>query len=353
MDSLAAKSRRLLSGFTLVEMLVSTVILLILVIILASMSNYVTRIWRSSGSQADVFQASRSGMESMTSQLELATMNVFWDYDNPSAPTRYLRKANEAFVSGSAANLLTAAPAAVAVADVNPNAVLMPGHAFFFQAPMGRTSNNLVDNLQLLLNTCGFFIQYRNVNANTTLPGAGTPTARNRYCLMQVQSTAQEMSIYATKTGANSTWPSVTNNSWFNTNSLLSNTNSRMLAENIVLLLVRPMTTGTNGVRTDLSTTTYALDTRSGETNNPQPATASQLPPFVNLTLIGVAENTMLRKDTTKGYQFTTSDLSGLFTNPVNYDNDLKSFMNILSRERIDYRIFQQTVLLPNSKWSD
>lgn len=349
MESPFPSSRRLTGGFTLVEMLLGTFILLILVIILASMSNQVTRVWRSAGSQADAFQASRSAMDSMASQLELATMNVYWDYDNPASPSRYLRKADEAFVCGAATNLITAAP----TASAGPNAVVLPGQAFFFQAPMGRTSSNLVDNLQLLLNTCGFYIQYRNVNTNTVLPGGGTPPARNRYCLMQVQSAAEDMRIYATKTGANLTWPSPANNGWFNTNTLLGGTNSRMVAENIVLLLVRPMTTGTNGLRTNLTSGTYALDTRSGETNNPQAATANQLPPFVDLTLVGVAENTMLRKNITNGYQFTASDLSGLFANPDRFDDDMNAFKNVLQRERIDYRIFQQTVVLPNSKWSN
>lgn len=323
--------RHLLQGFTLLEMLVSMVGLVILVTLLAMLNNSTIQIWKRNSGQSDLFQASRLAFDMLNRHLNQATLNVYWDYDNPNTPTRYLRKSDLAFVSGEASSLLSG------VASITPG----PGQAMFFQAPLGRLDDPAARQLGLLLNTCGFYIDYG--NADLGAPAFMSQPVRNRYRLMQLQTSGEQMKVFDDTDSASP------DDTWF-TGQLGT---SRMLGENIVLLIVRPLAPGPGGTHVDLAGSNYRLDTRGGEDDSPQPATSNQLPPMLDLTLVAVTEDSMKRKDASGGYQFSDSELSPLFVSASSYDDDMTAFTGILVREKLDYRIFRQQIALPNSKWSD
>jgi len=306
------------SAFTILEMLVSMTVLSLILVLLLTVNNQTMQLWRRSSGSVDAFQAARLGFDVMIRQLKSATLNVYWDYDPPfpDNPTRYVRRSDLAFVCGPAATLL--------------GATYGPGQCVFFQTPAGRMNDPAARRLKLVLNTCGFFISYGDVNQ--AFPGFLSTPARNRYRLMSVQSTGEEMSLFTGRT----------QNTWF-TGQL---GNARTVAENVVLLVVRPL----DAARVDLG---YTLDTRLGESTKPQPATSNQLPPLLDVTMVVVTEDSENRKNSTAGYQFSAADLSGLFTNPASYDQDMTAFQAVLAREKLDYRVFRQQVSLPNSKWSD
>lgn len=308
-------------GFTVLELLVATVILLLLVGLLVSVNDHTMRLCRQTSTQADAFQSARLAFDVMIRQFTQATLNPYWDYDNSSAPTRYLRKSDLAFVSGQASSLLPAI-------NSPPRS---PGHACFFQAPLGRMNNNSRRELNLLLNTCGFFIEYADANANAAMPRP----VRNRYRLMHLQTSAEEM----TQFGSAAVLPP--SNLWF-TSPLAE---SRVLAENIILLVVRPR----SGQGTDLG---YTLDTRLGQNDTPQPVTSNQLPPLLDLTMIAVSEASMNRTNATNGYVLPASALSR-FSTPSQYEDDFQAFSELLDQAKLDYRLFSQQIALPASKWSE
>lgn len=309
-------------AFTILEMLVATVVLALLVSVLASVNNNTMQLFRRTNAQGEAFQSARLAFDLMIRQLNQATLNVYWDYDVPSAPTRYIRRSDLAFVTGRASDLLGANRG--------------PGQALFFQAPLGRLNDPASRQMNLMLNTCGFYVEYGNANAGS--PGFMGAPARNRYRLMQLQTSGENMQVFADRAA----------DGWF----LNRLPESRALAENIVLLVVRPLAPGPNNTRVDLASTGYTLDTRSGETADPQPVTSNQLPPLVSLTLVAVSEESMNRKDVTYGYRLSGSELS-FFSAPADYDRDVGDFQEVLLRERLDYRLFNQQIALPNSKWSD
>lgn len=318
-------------GFSILEMLVASVVLMLLVSLLVTVNNHTMQLCRRTTSQADAFQSARLAYDLMVRQLNQATLNVYWDYDSPTAPTRYLRKSDLAFVTGQTATLLGADPAS--------NPLEFPGHAVFFQAPLGRLEDPASRKLNLALNTCGFYVEY--CNANEDSPAFIKGPIRNRYRLKQLHTSAENMQIFKKLAGGK----------WFFANLA----ESRVLAENVLLLVIRPLAPGPNETRKDLG---YSLDTAASPIPNPQPATSHQLPPLLNLTFIAASEETLNRKSPTDGYKFCAQDLTGktgsaLFTDPNNYDDDLSTFENVLKRERLDYRCFSQQIALPNSKWSD
>lgn len=321
-----APSRSIVRGITILELLIATVVLLLLVGLLVSVNNHTMQLYRRTSGQVDAFQSARLAFDVMIRQLNQATLNVYWDYDDAVAPTRYLRKSDLAFVTGPASTLLgSGAPADLAK---------WPGKAVFFQAPLGRLDNVSTRQLNLVLNTCGFYVEYGDANAGSPMPRP----KRSRYRLMQMQTSGEKM----TEFGSAVTKPA--GNNWFT--SYLPE--SRILAEDIVLLVIRPL----NQNRVDLANLGYTLDTRVDTNTAPQPATANQLPPLVSITLVAVSEESVNQKDPTNGYLLPGSALS-LFSDPTDYEADISSFQGELKQAKLDYRLFTQQVALPNSKWSD
>lgn len=315
-------------AFSLLEILVSMSILAILVIVLASLNTHTLNIWHQVSGRAETFQAARGAMDSIVRTLELATLNPYWDYDNRSNPTRYVRMSNLAMVCGPASDLLGG--------DFGPGSLIV------FQAPLGRTATESRSRLQLLLNTVGFFVEYRDVHS-------GAPTSlglgpRRRSCLMQMQTEAGDMSAF------NDTNPGSPDNSWFNDPALIDR--ASILADNILLLIVRPLRREGSGTL-DLATTGFQLDSRAGETSSTQPATSNQLPPLVEVALVAASEASVRKKSEADGYRIPAELLDARFQIPTRLDQDLSDLAGDLRNVGLEVRTFRQTIVLPNSRWSD
>src|ERR1043165_3679421 len=91
-------------AFTLIEVMVSTSLLAILLMILLGIVNQTSATWRYSVSKVEQFRGARQAFESMTRRLSQATLNTYWDYDPPppKPPLKYIRQSDLRFVSGSA-----------------------------------------------------------------------------------------------------------------------------------------------------------------------------------------------------------------------------------------------------------
>ena len=79
-------------GFTILELLVATAVLSLILVVMLSLITQTSSVWRSSSARIEAFQSARRGFENLTRSLEQATLNTYWDYDNPSNPTIYRRK---------------------------------------------------------------------------------------------------------------------------------------------------------------------------------------------------------------------------------------------------------------------
>lgn len=316
--------RRNDGGFTIIEMLVASVVLVLLVTLLASVNNHTMQLYKQTSAQGEAFQFARLAFDVMTRQLNQATLNVYWDYDDPIAPTRYVRKSDLAFVSGSTATLLGATPPSTAEQNQ------WPGKAVFFQAPLGRLEDSSARQLNLMLNTCGFFVKFSDTNVGAPM----TRPARNRYCLMQLQTSGEAMEVFGSTT-------SLLPNNWFRKYA----GDARILSENIALLIIRPL----DDEQKDLG---YTVDTRDGDKLPVQPVTSNQLPPLLNLTLLAVSEASMIRTNPADGYRLS-ADCLKLFSTPANYAIDLGTAEGELKDASVEYRVFSQTIALPSSRWSD
>jgi len=329
-------------GFALVELLVSTVIISLLLVVLVSMTGQTVSIWRNASAKVEQFSHARDAFESLTRHLTQATLNTYWDYYDSAGrsasdtnyngtPSTYGRQSDLRFIS-------------------QPG--VQNSHELFFQAPFGYS--NLPNGLESLLNTWGYYIAFdREQGVPPFLVGLNVP-ARYRFRLMEYMEPSENLQVYANPgTAALPTWFPATLPS--------RATYSHVLAENVIALILLPKLPPREDASGTQLAPTYAydstLDGPNGADSNYN--TKNQLPPVVQVTMVAVEETSFSR------FQGTSSampalGLESLFRNagdlhnPINpgYARDLETLKTILRANKINYRIFTTDVVLRGAKWS-
>ncbi|EDY17388.1 hypothetical protein CfE428DRAFT_5074 [Chthoniobacter flavus Ellin428] len=383
------RGRRSRAAFTLVELLVSMVLLVLVVAIVLQMSDQTGRIWHASAAKIQSFQDARAGFEAMTRKLSQATLNTYYDYydasNHPRAPltgsnlanftpTRYDRMSDLHFISGQAGTLLK---------DSSPPIVTQT-HAVFFQAPLGYSvSYQRLDNA---LNSCGYFLQFDDASQMVPDHVVKTPgyQPRYRYRLMELMQRTEQSGIYdpAAKTP----------NSWFTDN---AGTSSRVLAENVIALVLLPKLSpreddpGLQGKGVSIAPNyNYNSRVALGATNDdswpgatpafppdsfttyPSDGTTAQasrhhqLPPTMRVAMIVIDEASATRLQGGSANVPTAIDLhaTGLFTDAANMSSDLQAVEDICSakpgnltgnRQRLTYHVFNTEIIMREAKWSN
>ena len=311
-------------GFTLIEVMTSVVIGILILVVLLSMILQVSTIWRRSAGKIESFQSARIGFELLVRELSQATLNTYLDYDNAVTPTRYLRKSELDFVIS---------PAGASGFPGTENT----GQSVFFQAPLHAVADTAsYGAMDTLLNACGYYVSFTD---DATVPAhvAGTVN-RHRYRLMRMVVPAEQNTIYKTATG----------NAWFLGVDPTSTVSP--VADNVIALLIRPQDPGS--IPPDV-TGDYTYDARLNVSASPQPITAAQLPPVLQITLVAIDESTSRRliHGAEEPGEITRA-LAVRFRKSALFQADLNDLENDLDAAHIPYRIFSSAVPLRESKWS-
>lgn len=330
---MADRTRGDRDGFTLLEVLVAAAVLAMMLTLVLGVIGQTGDITRRASAKITSFQEARAGFETMSQNLSQATINSYWNFDDPVTPTRYRRYSELHFVVGESG---------VAPFPGTPGT----GQAVAFQAPAGLTANAAeFGRLGLLLNAAGYFVEY---GAEPPLPSPFPPSSmpRHRYRLMQAVQPAESLAVYNT------------NNSmaWI---SGLTGSGSQVepVAENIVHLILWPryapmedpegtrLTGGFGGQ--------FAYDSRSGEGDNPQPVHAHQLPPVLQVTMVAIDEPSAARlcTEATPPPQIVSA-FNGLFqsASQESFDNDMQTLEKRLAETGVNFRVFTTLVPLRESK---
>ena len=166
------KRRR--QGWTLIEVLVSTSILAVLVVVMAEGLNTTQRSLLASRSAAERLQVTESATRMLSQQLSQATLQTRASYD--TALNRVVPASDLHFVCGPAAELMSGVPGVC-------------GDAVFFQRPGNEGS------LQRALYACGFFVQYGGDDAWRP-SGFTTVPAQKRFRLLQFHQPAGSLTLF-------------------------------------------------------------------------------------------------------------------------------------------------------------
>lgn len=131
-------------AFTLIELLVAMSVLAIIMLVLTAMISQTAKTWKYTSSKIEQFREARDAFESMARLISQATLNTYWDYDNPpstnKAPTQYLRSSELRFMSGLSTDVfvdngtsyLTGVTSNDNKVDISTN-ITRPTHAIFFK----------------------------------------------------------------------------------------------------------------------------------------------------------------------------------------------------------------------------
>lgn len=349
------------AAFTLVEVLVSMTILIILLLVSAQVIGTVQSTWTTSNARVSQFREARTAFDIITRNLSQATLNTYIDYDesylsdgigtlSTRAPSKYLRKSDLRFVCGPAPTLL----------QQGLTAATAPGHAIFFQAPLGVAHDPAYVGLDRLLCGRGYFVQYTSDEffRPAVLP-PGLP--RYRYRLMEFSPPAERNLIYPPTTAA----PTVSNNSsaWFADAGVAPQDNenptnhslTRPIADNIIALIVAPQVETANAAGEFESIFKYdsAVDDDASPTKQ---GNQNRLPSLVKVVLVAIDERTADRLSQVGDP--STPPFDNAISTLVDGENDaatlnltMENVAKVLADRRVNYRIFSATVSLRGAKW--
>ncbi len=319
-------------AFSLIELLLSIGVLAMLMAILMGMVNAVVQHTTASSARTEAFEASRNAFEAITRRISQATLNTYWDYDDPDAPARYLRRSELRFVSGASSTLIgTERPASVT-------------HAAFFQAPLGQVDDPSLIPLNSLLNTWGYYVEKN--SDESFLPPLNGLRARERYRLMEMREPSEKLAVFELTSGN----PENPSHDWFKI-PLQEPGYQRIVAENVIALIILPKLSE----RDDpggfaLPGDAFVYDSAQQGQGSGLFSSKNQLPPLVQVTLVAIDEASALRLESGSA----DLDLDGLFlrAHPLDFKRDLEALEDQLNAQRLTYRVFSTEVQILASKWS-
>lgn len=351
------------SAFTLVELLVSTVVLAVLMITCVTSVDAVRRSVTSVRGKAQQFREARQAFDIITKTLSQATLNTYWDYyyadtgtneapaASVAAPSAYIRHSELQFQLGQAQVLMGG----------GATRAKNPGHAVFFQAPLGLTQG--MAQLGSLLNARGFAIQFSDdaTNRPPFFSDHQVPV-RHRYRLIEYRPPAERTTTLA----GNAIYSHP--DDWFRQN---LDTSTRVLADNIILLVLSPQVSAEaaraakkpaqwlapsytyNSLDVDNATPALEKVSISNTTGEAVQGTQHLLPPFVTVTMVALEETSAARwaEQTAHAPVDFLQEAGAPFTEAAAYAADLAALEAWLEGQKLHHETFSTTVSLRNARW--
>ncbi|MEQ1933978.1 MAG: Verru_Chthon cassette protein C [Fimbriimonadaceae bacterium] len=352
-------------GFTLVEVMVSMVVLAIMMMLIAQIIGQTQKSWRMASTRLSQFREARIAFDTITRNLRQSTLDAYRDfvYSNgtniPKSnrpedfPVGYKRYADLAFVSGQAKDLVKSSDDD----SENLSETSLSGHAVFFQAPLGVTDpadkdspqengRPKYENLKNLLCARGYFVQFGSNKNYLPKHLISRLEETNRFRLMEYQPPAEKNNVYVDP--GSEDWKKVDSDY------------VRPVSDKIVGLILSPrLSSGNESINIGGSKQSptaiapnYEYDSNKVTSVTVSNAQGTQylLPPVVKVTMIAVDEASM--EILAKGSPDVLSESGGQFTNASNYDADLNKVRQYLGGKKINYRIFEASVVIPASRWA-
>jgi len=297
-----------LNGFTLVELLVSITLFILLMSLIGGVMNQTSLTIRTASLQIDLFQSARQGFDVLTRNLSQATLNTYWDYDNSTVPTTYVRKSDLHFL-------------------INKQST---SFGVFFQTPRAYSATSLYNQTSGLLNAIGYYVDYGN---DTAFRPAHITQPRWRYRLMQALQPTESLQVFADSTSGWTTnlktleWP---------------------IADNVIALILWPRLSIRDDSTGNKLSKDYTYDSRGAIGIQ-----EAQMPPVVQVTLVAISESAAARLNSGATPPVAiTNALQDKFQDITHYSDDLAALKKALQTAHIEYKEFTTTVSIRESKWS-
>lgn len=340
------------SAFTLVELLVSMTVLTVLLLLVTSVVGSVQGAWKQAHSKVSEFREARRAFDRMVNAISQASLNNYLVYryantndpmtppskSRTAQPAGYARYSELQFVCGRSSSASDPP-----MTGLSPE--ISPGHAIFFQAPMGTTSEY---RLPTSLNGCGFFVQFgSDRDYRPDFLNSIGQAEIFRYRLYEYRSPTENNRAYDPDSN-------VTGRRWYEDFAQWS----KPIANNVVLLVLSPRRSEADadgqGSPTDIAPL-YTYNTRPKDpmSGSEQAATDYQLPPMIGVTFVVIDEASATNLSIDNGSSPPLRDVitSGMFQQAASYNSDLDQVIKELVARKINFRVFTATVPIRASKW--
>lgn len=382
-------------AFTLIELLVSVTFLVILMLVVSQVIGIVQRTWVRANSRVSQFREARQAFDTLSRSLSQATLNNYWDneFDNVgtdaagqqiSFAREYFRQSELQFICGPTSKVIPAAAG---------NAQNYPGHAVFFQAPLGIASLVATpaqggggaqqpvntENMVNLLCGRGYFVEWGSDASfrpafldqlNNAVP------VRSRLRLMEYSPTAEKNRIYDTNlrpiTSHSMEWYQDVLTSEVQDSKETAQTRAftRPIAENIIALVISPQieVTGNTTVAPYAIAPQYLYDSTLKVNPGSSPINASPqgtqhlLPPLLKVSMVALDERSgefLAREENSQMRAQLLTAIAGKLQNASSLTEELDgtqgkvgSLVQLLLDQKLNYRIFSTTIALKQARWS-
>lgn len=316
------KQRGGAGGFTLVEILVAVVLLMLIMLVAGGMVETASDLWLKQRAKAEEFEGTNAAHEALTRSLAQATLNTHWGYKMNASfhPVAFRPESELHFVMGRS------------VALFGGNATQFPGMAVFFQAPEGRTASRDLRQLQLLLNEQGFFTRFGDAPDVPPILQSVLPP-RYRFRLMEWRAPAEDLQVYGSTAGTD----------WF----LNRSDDESVIAENIVALVLMAEYPEADGT----SSRSFLYDSRD-ETAAQR---LNQLPPKIRVLMLAISEvSARLLADKYGTAPPPLPPRDDLFVNPEEFETDITEWETDLRSvtPSVNYLFYNSIVHIQSAKWN-
>jgi len=378
-------------GFSLIELMVSTAVLSMLLIMIFQMLRGMQVTWKKTRQDVGEFKDARLGFEEISRRVSQATLNTYFSYryDVQTVKGIQLRMGRE-IIPQSELHFVCGPAEELGITRKNSRQVGQRySHAIFFQAPFGfcidehKTLKNQLqyEKMNGLMNAWGYFIEFNTDELDrpqllNQLDNA--PRPRPRYRLMEFRQPTEYVQVYklhlrdmdknASKQKAYEWFTEglYSVNSDWNTSLTDRDTEgffrtTRVVSENIIAMILHPRESdekresGKDELAPDYHFCSRRFQWGGGGTLASR--TRHQLPPVIDVTFVAVDEvsfNALASRDGIKSAdddpQLIDKDL---FKRAKDFRKDLRDLEDVLKEKKLEYRVFNTSLRIRESKWTD
>lgn len=380
-------------AFTLIELLVSVTFLVILMLVVSQVIGIVQRTWVRANSRVSQFREARQAFDTLSRSLSQATLNNYWDNEFDVTGTDaagqqitlakdYFRQSELQFICGPTSTVIPAA------AGSPQN---YPGHAVFFQAPLGIASlvataaqgaNNQIVNTENMVNLLcgrGYFVEWgTDASFRPTFLDAlnNAVPVRSRLRLMEYSPTAEKNRIYDTNlrpiTAHSKEWYADVLNTEVQGAQETAQTRAftRPIAENIIALVISPQLEVTGNTTVSpyaiapnfIYDSTLKVNPGSSPVNASPQGTQHLLPPLLKVSMVALDERSgefLAREENSQMRTELLTAIAGKLQSAASLVEELDgdqgktgTMVQLLLDKKLNYRIFSTTIALKQSRWS-
>jgi uncharacterized protein (TIGR02599 family) len=378
-------------GFSLIELMVATAVLSMLLIMVFQMLRGMQVTWKRTRQDVGEFKEARQAFEEISRRVGQSTLNTYFSYRYDEQMVKGIRlRMGREIIPQSELHFVCGPADTLGITQKNSRQVGQRySHAIFFQAPFGfcinkdtKEKNALqYEKMNGLMNGWGYYVEFNTDELDRPQflkQLDNSPKPRPRYRLMEFRQPTEYLQIYklhlrdldknASKDkiyewfneglySVNSDW----NNSMEDRDTEGFFRTTRVVADNIIAMILHPREADEKRESSkDEIAPDYHFDSRRfqwGGKGDIATRTRHQLPPVIDVTFVAVDEVSFNKFCSSEGIKSADDDPEFLdkdmFMKVQDFQKDLKALEEKLKSKKLDFRIFNTSLRIRESKWTD